>query len=180
MTHLSYEEWQKYVKNELTSDCREKAEDHLYSCDHCLGLYIQAVAELEICLPDQRQMEVITDRVLMEIQEQNLAQELQQDQQQKPDQHLKSNQKSEINVPHKQQQKVLPFYQTAIFHYTLAAVATIVLMMTGVFHNITQYTESVQSPTYQKNHSSVTEGIVNRTFTWLDTFETKHKEAKSR
>lgn len=197
MTHLTNEEWEMYIKNELTSERRDRAEDHLYSCDHCLELYLGVVAELEADLPDFQHMEDLTDRVMNEIQhkqlvqrshldhepklvqEQNLElapklviQELKQDHQQKPAQ------KPGMKVTIKQ--KVLPFYQTAIFHYTLAAVATIVLMMTGVFQNISHYTGAIQSTTSQEDRSSVTEGIVNITFSWLDSFETKHKEANNK
>lgn len=170
MRHFTMKEWQLYVKNDLPVDCREKAEDHLYSCDHCLDLYLQAVAECDTALPDVQNMEDIAERVMNEIHMIKHVDEVKQLQDKRPK-----------DLPQTQtKEKTVPFYQTTIFHYTLAAAATIVLMWTGVFQNITQYTESVQISQVQKSAPSVTDGIVNKTFSWLDSFERNHKEANNK
>lgn len=153
MTHVAYEEWQIYVKNELPYCRRELVEDHLYSCDQCLELYLQVVAEFETELPDIENVNDFTERIMMSV---------------------------ETKKESEHKSKVIPFYQTAIFHYMLAAAATILLMMTGVFQTITHYSDSVQDPTIQEKRTSVTEGIVNKTFSWIDSFEMNHKEANNK
>jgi anti-sigma factor RsiW len=172
MRHFTINEWQLYVENELPQDDREQAEDHLYSCDHCLDLYLQAVAQCESVLMDLQHMEDMTDLVMDQIQQINLVGNEQQVQR------LEREKKPIKFSPPKS--KVVPFFQTTFFHYTLAAIATIVLMMSGVFQNISTYTESVQSSSIHKKAPSVTEGIVNKTFSWLDSFESDYKEAKNK
>lgn len=152
MTHIAYEEWQMYVKNELTQGHRELVEDHLYSCDQCLELYLQVIAEFETELPDLQNVNGFTERVMMSV---------------------------ETKKESEHKSKVIPFYQTAIFHYILAAAATILLMMSGVFQTITNYSDSVQDPTMEKR-TSVTEGMVTKTFSWIDSFDLKHKEANNK
>ncbi|SIA69243.1 Uncharacterised protein [Mycobacteroides abscessus subsp. abscessus] len=50
-------------------------------------------------------------------------------------------------------------------------------MTTGVFQSITQYAGAVQDPDFQEKKTSVTEGLVDKTFAWMDTIEKKNKEA---
>ncbi|EWG09633.1 hypothetical protein [Cytobacillus firmus] len=51
MEHFSLEEWQKYAKNELSEPERELYEDHLYICDQCLEVYLEAMDQEEYSLP---------------------------------------------------------------------------------------------------------------------------------
>ena len=53
---------------------------------------------------------------------------------------------------------------------------TILLMTTGVFQSITKYAENVQSPDFQKKETSVTAGVVDKTFAWMDSLEEQNKE----
>lgn len=155
MKHYSYEEWMKYVENKLDKGVREVYENHLYSCDQCLDIYLEAVAESEPELPMLSNEADFTDLVMGQI----------------------ANTKSpDIQKPQVKRKQSKRFYQSAAFHYTIAAAMTILLMMTGVFQSITQYAGDVQSPDFQKKESSVTEGIVDKTFGWLDSIETKNKE----
>jgi len=157
MKHYSYEEWTKYVKNEVEQDVREEFENHLYSCDQCLDYYLQAVAEEERDLPIIEDEAEFTNLVMAKIAES------------KPPQIQSAKKKS---TPRK------PFYQTAIFHYSIAAAMTLILMTTGVFQSITKYTETVQTSSFHVKETSVTEGIVNKTFAWMDSLEKKSKEAE--
>lgn len=156
MTHYSKEEWMTYVKNEMAQDVREEYENHLYTCDQCLTLYLDAVAEAEEDLPEIENETGFTDLIMAQIAESKPA------------------------VPKAATQKKSgsrPFYQTAIFHYSIAAVMTILLMSAGVFQSITQYTVALQKPSFQEERTSFTEGIVDRTFAWMDSLEKKSKEA---
>ncbi|MBS4191857.1 hypothetical protein KHA94_16950 [Bacillus sp. FJAT-49705] len=154
MKHYSKEEWLKYVKNELNKDVREGFENHLYGCDQCLDLYLQAVAEEESQLPIMLNEADFTDSIMASIAE------------------YKNNHIERPQV----RKKSKSFYQSALFHYSIAAAMTILLMTTGVFQSITKYAENVQSPSFKEKETSMTEGIVNKTFAWMDSLETKNKK----
>ncbi|MCQ6277040.1 hypothetical protein JMM81_19370 [Bacillus sp. V3B] len=155
MTHYSYEEWMKYVKNELGQEIQEMYENHLYSCDQCLDLYLQAVTEVESELPFITDDTQFTDVVMTQVSEVQLS--------------------SVKSVKEKRSEKKR-FYQSAVFHYTIAAAMTILLMTTGVFQSLTQYAENIQSPNFQKKETSMTAGFVDKTFAWMDLLEEKNKK----
>lgn len=154
MKHYSYEEWKKYVENDLDTPEREAFEDHLYNCDQCLDYYLQAVADVENELPAIENATNFTNMIMTQIAE-----------------------SKELETKSAKDKRKTPFYQTAIFHYSIAAAMTVLLMTTGVFQSITKYTESVQHTSFHEKETSVTEGIVDRTFAWMDSLEKKGKEA---
>ncbi|WP_339164330.1 hypothetical protein [Siminovitchia sp. FSL W7-1587] len=47
MNHQTYGQWLQYAKDELDEELRVQYENHLYSCDHCLELYVKAVEEAD-------------------------------------------------------------------------------------------------------------------------------------
>ncbi|MDQ0273541.1 hypothetical protein [Cytobacillus purgationiresistens] len=151
MKHYSYEEWQTYVKNELEDEVRETYEDHLYSCDQCLDLYLMAVEEDD--LPIIENEPNFTDSVMAQIKSQK-----------------------EAPVPEARVERRSAFYQKSIFHYGIAAAMTLILMSTGVFQSLTQYAGGVESQGFKEKETSMTEGIVDKTFAWMDSFERNNKE----
>lgn len=154
MMHYSEQEWMKYVKNELDKDVREEYENHLYSCDQCLESYLMAVEAEEAVLPMISNESAFTDLVMAQI----------------------ADIKMETIQKPKAGQKKKSIYQSSFFHYSIAAAVTILLMTTGVFQSITQYAESVQNPNLQEE-PSMTQGLVDKTFAWMDSLEGKTKEA---
>jgi hypothetical protein len=151
MKHISYEEWMKYVKNELTDTVREVYDDHLYSCDQCLEPYLQAVDEYESELPVLSNEDEFTDLIMAQV---------------------KKAAKHEPEVS-------TPFYQKTFFHYAIAAAMTILFMSSGVFQSITKYVYTVQSSEITESTPSVTEEFVNKTLAWMDTIEIKNQEANN-
>jgi len=66
-----------------------------------------------------------------------------------------------------------------VFHYFLAAAATILLMFTGAFQSLVSYANSLESPlNIQEKKPSVTEGVINKTFAWMDSLEKKEADKK--
>ncbi|MGG1678961.1 hypothetical protein ACIFOT_25035 [Neobacillus sp. NRS-1170] len=154
MKHYSYVEWLQYVKEEISEQDRETYERHLYTCDQCLDVYIQAVTANESSLPILSNEGNFTDLVMAEV----------------------SKQKQESAAP-KTNKK--PIYQQAMFHYLLAAAATILLMLTGAFQSLASYANSLESPQkIQEKKPSVTEGVINKTFAWMDSLENKEANKK--
>ncbi|PLR75667.1 hypothetical protein CU633_19750 [Bacillus sp. V3-13] len=154
MNHFSIEDWKKYLKNEISDDARGTYENHLYSCDQCLEVYMLALAEEEAALPA---IEKETDFINMVM---NSIAVVKQESQQE-----------------KQPKRSTRYYQTAAFHFVLAAAMTLLLMGTGVFQSVTGYTDTIENRNLQEKQPSITEGIMDRTFTWLDSFNMKNKEA---
>lgn len=143
MKHYSYEQWEKYVKDELDENVRGDYDEHLYNCDPCLELYLQVVEEQSNDLPALSDEDEFANLIMTKIQD---------------------------------KKKETPFYQKTLFHYGVAVAMTITLMSTGVFQSITKYVDRVQSPVVQRE-PSVTEGLVNKTFAWMDRVEIKNREA---
>jgi hypothetical protein len=72
-----------------------------------------------------------------------------------------------------------PFYQQAAFHYLLAAAATLLLTFSGVFQSLATYASAVEAPQYMKEKKpSVTEGVIDKTFAWMDSLEKKEANKK--
>lgn len=162
MKHYAYDEWVKYVKNEISAVDRDELEGHLYTCDQCLDAYLLVVAQNESSLPLLSGKTSFTDHVMAEI----------------------STVKEATPVPiicaqpESQTKKGKPFYQEAFFHYMLAAVATILLTFTGTFQSLVKYAYSIENQDIQKKRPSVTEGVINKTFAWMDALEKKEAVKK--
>ena len=45
LKHLTLEDLQKYSRNKLPEEIRDEIEEHLFSCDDCLGVYMTLVNE---------------------------------------------------------------------------------------------------------------------------------------
>ncbi|KON85595.1 hypothetical protein AF332_01195 [Sporosarcina globispora] len=67
MEHFTLEEWRKYVKNELSEPERELYEDHLYLCDHCLEVYLEAMDEEENSMPAMAGEDEFTNLIMAQI-----------------------------------------------------------------------------------------------------------------
>lgn len=162
MKHFTYDEWLQYVRNEINENIRDEFERHLYTCDQCLDYYLQAVEENESSLPILSSEGRFTDLVLGEV---TKAKQLKVAASKKSKAQPKTNAKK-------------PFYQQAVFHYLLAAVATLMLTFTGAFHSLAVFAGTVETPHFQEKRPSVTEGVINKTFTWMDSLEKKEANKK--
>ena len=160
MKHFSYDEWVSYVINEVSDKTREELESHLYTCDQCLEHYLLAVSEHESSLPVLSNESRFTDLVMAEV----------------------SKQKEVIEKPAPLKQSVKskkPFYQQAAFHYLIAAAATLLLTFSGVFQSLATYASAVEAPQHSKEKKpSVTEGVIDKTFAWMDSLEKKEANKK--
>ncbi|MFT8319621.1 MAG: hypothetical protein ABF649_01810 [Bacillus sp. (in: firmicutes)] len=153
--HYAYEQWLKYVKDELEEQERSLLEDHLYTCDHCLEVYLNAVDEQETALPTISNETAFTDQIMLKL----------------------SNEAVETKFVIKENKRQ-SFYHSPIFHYTLAAAVTLILMSTGVFQSIVQHTETIQKAEMPSKKESTTIGFVDKTFTWMDELEGNMKHNK--
>jgi hypothetical protein len=171
MKHYTYDEWLQYVKNDINEKTKEELEEHLYSCDQCLNQYLLAMEANESSLPILSNMSSFTDLVMAEVSKQKTV---------VPDTVRNLNNMPIVpSVPDtKTKSKKRPFYQQAVFHYLLAAAATILLTFSGVFQSLAAYANSIESPQIQEKRPSVTEGVINKTFAWMDSLEKKEADKK--
>jgi hypothetical protein len=190
MKHYCYEEWVQYVKNEMNDQKREQLENHLYTCDQCLEQYLQAMAANETSLPILSNESSFTDLVMAEVS--NMVPDTSSDLDTMAIVHLDSHTDNNMNpmtkvpsVPNtkpgvrKPTNRKKPFYQQAAFHYLLAAAATLLLTLSGAFQSLASYAKSIESPTQvQEKKPSVTEGVINKTFAWMDSIEKKEANKK--
>jgi hypothetical protein len=156
MKHYTYDEWLQYVNNEISEKTKEELEDHLYSCDQCLNHYLLAMEANETSLPILSNESSFTDSVMEQVSKQMTM---------VPDTKMKVKKKR-------------PFYQQAVFHYLLAAAATLLLTFSGVFQSLGAYASSIDNPKIQVKKPSVTEGVINKTFAWMDSLEKKEADKK--
>lgn len=68
MIHFTSEQWSKYVKNELEEEVRDIYENHLYECDQCFELYLQAMDEAQDGFPAISNEQQFTDELMKQIQ----------------------------------------------------------------------------------------------------------------
>ncbi|MDF0728948.1 hypothetical protein PY093_20250 [Cytobacillus sp. S13-E01] len=52
MDHYTHEEWLAYINNNLPKATHSELEDHLYSCDQCLELYMEQIDNQTEQLPE--------------------------------------------------------------------------------------------------------------------------------
>ena len=150
-THYSYELWLKYVNNDLNETERILLEDHLYTCDQCLDLYIDAVEKQEEILPSISNEKAFMDEIMWKI----------------------ASETKEM-LPNEKPKR--SFYQSSIFHYAIAASLTLILMTTGFFQSIIKHTESIQKAEVTAKQENSQGGIVNKTFAWMDSWDGSKKE----
>lgn len=157
MNHKTYENWLQYVNDELEEVLREEYENHLYSCDHCLELYLQAVEANEFQMPNVSETSTFTDEIMLKLN--------------KPESHQEKeiasseieNKRVRPSKKHKNKRKEM------MIHYTLAAAMTLILMSTGVFSQLMnlvgEFEDSDGKPresfiySFLNNASSITEQL---------------------
>ncbi|WP_285768663.1 hypothetical protein [Peribacillus sp. SI8-4] len=150
MNHVSRDGWVAYLADEIPEYLKIEYENHLYSCDECLSIYMEVLETEEasvVSISDD-----LADSVMKEIKRE------------KGD--------AEEEATHIRKENSL---RTIARHYLIAAGFTILLMAGGVFQSLTEYVDSVET-TSVKETKSLTDGLINKTFNWMDSIEKKNKE----
>lgn len=150
MNHVSEAGWIAYLADEMPDNLKIEYENHLYSCDECLTVYMEAMERAESSLLVEELD--IADSVMSSI--------------------AQLNEVSNEEVKQIRKEKSL---RTITRHYLIAAGFTILLMALGVFQSLTEYVDSVESSTV-KETQTLTDGLIDKTFNWMDSIEKKNKE----
>jgi len=192
MKHYSYDKWVAYVKNEINENTREELESHLYTCDQCLETYLQAVSANESSLPVLSNESNFTEQIMAKVAPNSnndlstmeivrLVPDTNNDLSTMETVRLvpDTTNGTKNDAVNKTINNKKPFYQQAVFHYLLAAAATILLMFTGAFQSLATYANSLETPQLvQEKKPSMTEGVINKTFAWMDSLEKKEADKK--
>ncbi|AXN39356.1 hypothetical protein [Peribacillus butanolivorans] len=150
MNHVSEAGWIAYLADEMPDNLKIEYENHLYSCDECLTVYMEAMERAESSLLVEELD--IADSVMSSI-----------------------TQLSEVSFEEVKQIKKEKSLRMITRHYLIAAGFTILLMAAGVFQSLTEYVDSVESSTV-KETQTLTDGLIDKTFNWMDSIEKKNKE----
>ncbi|MDV7766052.1 MULTISPECIES: hypothetical protein [unclassified Peribacillus] len=150
MNHVPETGWVAYLADEIPESLKIEYENHLYSCDKCLSAYLEAMEKEESSL---------------EIEGFDIA---------GPVMDSISRLKGGYVEEDKQLRKENSL-RTITRHYLIAAGFTILLMAGGVFQSFTEYVDSMESRSV-KETQSLTDGIIDKTFNWMDSIEKKNKE----
>ena len=149
MKHVSLEEWTLYIADEVPEALKIEYENHLYSCDDCLTVYMEAMEREEDIQPIEEWD--IADSVMHSIAQ------------------IKS-------VPAVEERPMkTKSMRTITKHYLIAAGFTILLMASGAFQSLAKYVDNVESGSL-KETPPVTDGLIDKTFNWMDHIEKKNKE----
>ncbi|MDR6553691.1 hypothetical protein [Paenibacillus qinlingensis] len=77
------------------------------------------------------------------------------------------------------------WYRSTMFHYGVAAAATLVLVATGFFHNLSQELGTfgafrpappLEVPASLEAKVPISDQLIHKTLTWLDTLQNDHKK----
>ncbi|MGM0845149.1 MAG: hypothetical protein ACQEUT_09240 [Bacillota bacterium] len=150
MKHIPYEDFLNYIDDGLSESVREQYEEHLYSCDFCMEIYLAALEANESSLPVLSDEAGFTDKVMTEI----------------------VVQKQSVNTVSGKEQKL---YQKAVVHYIVAAAMTILLMSTGVFQQLIGLAEEFE----RSPGPSVTTELMSKTTDFINTIENETREERN-
>jgi anti-sigma factor RsiW len=165
MKHFTQEQWDRYAKDELTHEELLTYETHLSSCDLCLELYMDSVERAAVLYPQLDDKSGFADTVMERVHSLPALVE-----------------QARTN------RKLLRFSRHPVFHYTVAAAITLLLMSSGAFSSLTDrlgvlniHTEAIESRQAQdEEHSSVSYKIMEKTIVMLDAIQPKREKGGAR
>ncbi|MGM0854923.1 MAG: hypothetical protein ACQEWI_20330 [Bacillota bacterium] len=137
MSHIALEEWKNYVRDEMDDNKRTEYEEHLYCCDQCMSLYMEAIETVQDELPSIEGPSLFTDEVMERI----------------------PVERNPVMKPVKKQ-----WYEGKVFHYVLATAMTLILMASGIFGELSKITtefERNQQPSFTKNILNKTTALLD-------------------
>ncbi|ANB57019.1 zinc-finger family protein [Anoxybacillus sp. B7M1] len=67
MSRYSKEEWQQFISDQLTEAKRIEMEDHLYTCDRCLEIYMELMEEHAASLPSPSRFSISADEIIAQV-----------------------------------------------------------------------------------------------------------------
>lgn len=155
MNHIPLGEWKAYARGEINAEKRFLYEQHLYTCNQCMDLYMEAIESIQDEIPTIEEPSAYTDEIISHIPFEKDTRPIIQ----------KSNKKR--------------WYEEKVFHYLLAAAMTFLLMATGVFTELTNVTTQFEEnrQTQAQAQSSFTENVLNILLNQIEQSEKKEGDS---
>lgn len=153
MTHYTMQQWQAYIQ--CGEFDRTSMDTHLLECDNCTEIYIEALEELHEYLPQLMDRTAFTEGVLAQI-------------------GSLPNNYSRTHQPISNKK----WYTNTLFHYTIAASITLVLVGSGIFDQMLDRVSQISQDTEQAQKTIVSDQLTNKAGKWLDAIPTMKKEGK--
>ncbi|MEX1029406.1 MAG: hypothetical protein WDZ91_05070 [Paenibacillaceae bacterium] len=150
MTHYRIQQWQAYIQGGEVD--RASMDAHLLECDDCMEIYLVSLEELQEDLPQLTDITLFADVVL---------------------EHVRLLPKRNIKRLDKRR-----WYTNTLFHYTIAASLTLLLVSSGLFNQMLDRVSQLSQDTEQAEQMSVSDQLTNKAGKWLDAIPTKKKEGK--
>ncbi|MEX2414581.1 MAG: hypothetical protein WD424_00440 [Paenibacillaceae bacterium] len=149
MTHYTIQQWQAYIQGG-EFDCTSM-DTHLLECDDCTEFYLVALEELHEYLPELTNITAFTEGVLERIGPLPKYKPI-----------------TQQPIANKK------WYINTLFHYTIAASLTLVLVGSGIFDHMVDRVLQISQETEQAQKTSVSDQLTNKAGKWLDSIPAKH------
>ncbi|NHN33789.1 hypothetical protein [Paenibacillus agricola] len=176
MSHGTLEQWLAYVEHRLSEGESDTWELHLEACDACMELYIQSLELASAAYPLLLHEAALADNVMKAIQSSY----------DRPADSL-SRDKAASSISKRWSLGTWTWTRHPLFHYTVAASITMLLMGSGLFQSIAvggSPEEPLTSGTMQAEPApmpiSVSQQLLDKTIVMLDAIQPKHERGGSR
>jgi anti-sigma factor RsiW len=170
MKHGTSEQWLAYVGHELPDEESDELEKHLESCEACMELYIQSVELAVDSYPMLQSEAALADSVMDAI-------------------HAGGHSRPTVSLSvvegassTRKWLSLGAWTRHPIFHYTVAAAITMILMSSGLFQSLAEGRGQVDplSPEFKQveppnEHLSVSQQLLDKTIVMLDSIQPKHE-----
>jgi anti-sigma factor RsiW len=176
--HYSKEEWQMYAEGRIDDRDRDAFEKHLYECDICMNQYVELLEGLndsgksqEVSSSDAWERDMpgkdFTDRVMAALKELGgTALPVPEE--------SGAGVAADGGVDAKGRGKAVvsqvPLFRRPLFHYAVAAVITLILMSTGMFHNISSRVEHLETQSGEQREP-ISERLMEKTVSMLEAMQ---------
>jgi hypothetical protein len=140
MSHFEKQKWMAYVEGTLQEDESLILEEHLFTCDECMMVYMQCVEAEEEMIPALLNPKQFADNIM---------------------ENLPSFDKQPILSKRK-------FYESPFFHYGIAAAITLVFMSSGIFTELLNFINLFQAESLSQDSAPVSDTIMHKTVNILE------------
>ncbi|WP_152396894.1 hypothetical protein [Paenibacillus guangzhouensis] len=142
MKKYSLEDWVAYMRGTLDEQVQLDMEELLLHSEEAMAEYMLALDAVEGELPEPEDHDVFADRMMQQLYGKS----------------ARSSGRASEKLRHRH------WYEHPMFHYTIAASITFVLLISGVFNNMSGGPHAL----LDQPSGSMTESIIQKAFSWLD------------
>jgi hypothetical protein len=142
MSHYAKQEWIQYINGKLAEDLQIELDHHLLSCNQCMNSYMECIEEGGDLLPSLENPMLFVDTIMKSL----------------PSVHEERP---------AQKSKMRRFYETPIFHYSVAAAITFIFMSSGLFTQLIDLVSIFQADPVSRG-STVSNTLMHKTINLLD------------